>query len=189
MAEDPENAGSENEDNPSDLRAAAEAGRKAQLEMQKMKLEVAAMKAGIDVDSRIGQMYLSTYEGEADPEAIKADAEGLPGLFVEATSTGETVVTPPETDPRTTATETEQGMQQIREGLTTGAPPETGEQQVNAKDAAMEAFNAELKGQSGTRQDAAVAYFGTLLSEAAAGNPTAIFDTQVWNDRLESMDE
>lgn len=67
-------------DNIRDLRQAADEGRKARAEAEQAKREVAFLKAGVDTESKLGQLLLRTYDGELSTEAIKAEATEL-GMF------------------------------------------------------------------------------------------------------------
>ena len=55
-----------------ELRDAAERGRQASQELEEMKREMAFMKAGVDTDTKAGQLLFKAYDGELDTESIKA---------------------------------------------------------------------------------------------------------------------
>lgn len=78
-------------DNLKDLRRAADEGRAAKAEAAKLQRELAFAKAGVDTDSKLGQMLFKTYEGDLDVEAIKAEAAEI-GI-------GQPAPTPPAEDP------------------------------------------------------------------------------------------
>jgi len=174
MAEEFDN---DNSDNLQDLRDAAERGRLATGENSDLKREMAFLKAGIDTDSKIGGMLLKTYEGELDVEAIRAEAGAIPGFLTE-----NQVVDVDETD---TTSQENLDLQNLRDNMSTGDAP-TGEQ-VNAQDLAMQEFSEAIKS-GASRKDSAAAYFGTLLTEAANGNQSAIFDQAGWNAQIEQYD-
>ena len=60
-----------------DLRDAAERGRKATQELEDMKREMAFIKAGVDTDSKAGQLLYKAYDGELETELIQAEASEL----------------------------------------------------------------------------------------------------------------
>jgi hypothetical protein len=164
----------QHEEAPSALREAAERGRRAVDENEVLRKELAFVKAGIDTDSKLGQLLFRTYEGDLTVDAIKAEAADIPGLLAPTPAPQDE----PEMDP---------GLQQMREGFANGEPT-SGEAPADAKALALGAFNDALK-QGFTRDDAAVEYFGTLLSEAANGNRSAIFDRESWNHKLDLLNE
>lgn len=72
---------------PAGLRAAYERSQTrvaeleaGQAETARLRTEASALRAGIDVDSPIGQLFLNSYNGDATPEAIRTayDALGIP---------------------------------------------------------------------------------------------------------------
>ena len=69
----------ENQENTSikDLREAAERGRKASSELDTMKREMAFLKAGVDLEKKAGQLLMKAYDGDLEPELIRAEAEEL----------------------------------------------------------------------------------------------------------------
>ena len=60
-----------------DLRDAAERGRKASQELDTMKREMAFLKAGVDLEKKAGQLLMKAYDGDLEPELIRAEAEEL----------------------------------------------------------------------------------------------------------------
>ena len=60
-----------------DLREAAERGRKASSELDAMKREMAFLKAGVDLEKKAGQLLMKAYDGDLEPELIRAEAEEL----------------------------------------------------------------------------------------------------------------
>ena len=49
-----------------DLRDAADRGRKATQELDQVKREMAFLKAGVDTDTKAGQLLFKAYDGELD---------------------------------------------------------------------------------------------------------------------------
>ena len=60
-----------------ELRDAADRGREAIQERDQLKREMAFMKAGVDTDSKAGQLLFKAYDGELDTEAIQAEWQEL----------------------------------------------------------------------------------------------------------------
>ncbi len=60
-----------------ELRDAADRGREAIQERDQLKREMAFMKAGVDTDSKAGQLLFKAYDGELDTEAIQVEWQEL----------------------------------------------------------------------------------------------------------------
>ena len=60
-----------------DLREAAERGRKATQELDDIKREMAFLKAGVDTESKAGQLLFKAYDGVLETELIQAEASEL----------------------------------------------------------------------------------------------------------------
>jgi hypothetical protein len=56
---------------PGDLRQAAEEGTRAKAELAATRRELAMLKAGVDLGSKLGRMFAKHYDGEVDAEAIR----------------------------------------------------------------------------------------------------------------------
>ena len=150
------------------LRDAAKRGKEASERAAALERENALLRSGIDVSSKLGAFFAEHYDGELEVEAIRAAAGEL-GLQPDGTS-------PPPvtgTDPDVAA----QGRAQ--RDLSSGTATEPGATvDRDPREAGMDAFNAELaKGRP--RQDAAAAYFGTVLSAAAGGDDRVLIDPSV----------
>ena len=77
-----------------ELRDAADRGREAIQERDLLKREVAFMKAGVDTDSKAGQLLFKAYDGELETESIRAEWQELaptPTPVVEPEPAQETV--------------------------------------------------------------------------------------------------
>lgn len=62
-------------DNLKDLRRAADDGRKALKEAEALRKELAFAKAGVPTESKLGQLFFNSYDGELTTEAIRTEAE------------------------------------------------------------------------------------------------------------------
>ena len=60
-----------------ELRDAADRGKEAIAERDLLKREVAFMKAGVDTDSKAGQLLFKAYDGELDTDSIKSEWQEL----------------------------------------------------------------------------------------------------------------
>ena len=60
-----------------ELRDAADRGREAIQERDQLKREMAFMKAGVDTDSKAGQLLFKAYDGELETESIQAEWQEL----------------------------------------------------------------------------------------------------------------
>ena len=120
-----------------ELREAAERGRKAAQELDGMKREMAFLKAGVDTDSKAGQLLFKAYDGELDTDLLRLEAEELgilrdiPSESVQTDSSDEQATierralvdsnVPPES---TTESPYDMGHRQFREMLDAGRPSE-----------------------------------------------------------------
>ena len=60
-----------------ELRDAADRGKEAIAERDLLKREMAFMKAGVDTDSKAGQLLFKAYDGELDADSIKTEWQEL----------------------------------------------------------------------------------------------------------------
>jgi hypothetical protein len=148
------------------LRKAAEAGKKAQDELQQMKRELMFAKAGIDTSSKIGGLLFKTWEGD-DIDALKSEAVDL-GIGPVAQTAK--IEIPAE----------ERSQQEFRQTFgrgQSGAVTETPE--IDPYDDAYRLFQEARK--SGTpMDDAALAAIDRVLVAAASGDQRAIFNPNDW---------
>lgn len=156
MPETEENGPNEPQETPKELRQAAEAGRKALAEAEAARRELAFVKAGVDTDSKLGQLLLKTYEGELTMEAIVAEATELGAIKVPAS-------TEPEIN------ETERSQSRERQALSSEAQP-AGSTDEHPKVRARVAFEDAVKN-GDPRDVAAGAALAEILKAAHAGDP------------------
>lgn len=159
----------DDDDNLKGLRAKAKLADDALAEAAELKKQLLFAKAGIDTDSKIGQMLYKTWDGD-DLAALKAEGEEL-GLFAK----------PDSAPPAPTPAQQDQGQQQFRDAMASGRP--AGEVpnpvQEDPQGVALREFHGDLqKGQ--TRQAAGLAAIDKVLVQAASGNRNAIFDPDAW---------
>lgn len=154
------------EDTPNirSLRQAAEDGKRAREEATAARRELLFVKAGVDTESKLGQLLFKTYDGN-DLEALKQEWTEL---------SGHTAPTP---DPGLTSGE--QAVDNVRDQLRS-APPGGGEpQQTDAFDLVFSTYHDDLaKGlPSDTARENAVS---VLLEQFMSGNTSAMFDPTDW---------
>lgn len=151
-------------------REAAERNAAKAAERDTLARELAIVKAlpGVDLNGPLGTMFIGSYDGKLDKDAIEAQARAI-GLISEPVEPP-----PPETDP------TDVAAQAAREGLGTGltATPATPEEEALAlhpKDRALAKFN-EAKQRGLPMDRAAGQYFDEMVSAAMAGDKRASWE-------------
>ena len=149
------------------LRQDAKRGREADVALAAASRKIAILEAGISTSTPLGQMFLKSYDGELTTEAIKAEAAAI-GLIdsSEAPSAKE-----PGADPRSPEAE----YTNARGALDLGQAAPVEQPTSNAVDNAYKIFDDARK--KGTRtEEARTEAFLSLISQAARGDKTAIFD-------------
>jgi hypothetical protein len=133
--------------------------------------ELAFVKAGVDTDSALGNMFMRAYDGELTKEAIEV-AAGEVGALRSATPpapTGDELPPGP-------------GESTTRQALISGdAPPPTPKEKAPTMDDAW-AERQRLLSAGAEDDEAASPVFGHILSQAAAGNPAFLVDDAAWQE-------
>ena len=143
-----------------DLREAAERGRKATQELDDIKREMAFIKAGVDTESKAGQLLYKAYDGELETELIQAEASELGILKGD-------VQAPPQDSP----TEDVAGIQE-REALAgDSVSPE-----VNTQSPYEQGFQEFQKAYDAGRskEDSAAKFVHTVLEAASQGDERVV---------------
>ncbi len=161
MAEDQEYGGIK------ELRDAADRGKKASQELDQMKREMAFLKAGVDTDSKAGQLLFKAYDGDLDTDLIKAEAEEL-GILKDASPPPPPEPENSEADVRVAQERRDLAADQIAPENQTESPYDAGHRQF------QEMINA---GRS--QEDSAARFVHTVLEAAGGANP----DARVHSDR------
>lgn len=143
------------------LREVAAAGVKAKAEAEALRREMAFLKAGIDTDSKIGQMLLKTYDGELSVEAIKKEATEVGAIKVEAPAPEPFKADPADVE-----------MANARRDLATGATPPDAVQPDPYKTAQDKYYATKAKASS---EDAMAEGVHHILSEALKGNQKVFY--------------
>jgi len=146
-----------------ELRDAADRGKKATQELDAMKREMAFLKAGVDTDTKAGQLLYKAYDGDLETAAIQAEwSELVPGA---ATPSAETV----------DATDT-QVAEQRRDLAGDSVPPEN--QTESPYDAGHREFRTMMD-EGRPKEDSAARFVHTVLEAAGGADP----DQRVLSDR------
>lgn len=136
-----------------ELRDAADRGKKASQELDSMKREMAFLKAGVDTDSKVGQLLYKAYDGELDTASIQAEWSEL-----------SPAAAAPPSEPDTTD---DARVSQERQDLAgDSVPPEN--QTESPYDAGHREFKAMMDA-GRPKEDSAARFVHTVL-EAAGGN-------------------
>ena len=148
-----------------ELRDAADRGKKASQELDAMKREMAFLKAGVDTDTKAGQLLYKAYDGELDTESIQAEwSELVPAA----------AAPPPE--PETVDATDTQVAEQRRELAGDSVPP--GTQTESPYDAGHREFK-EMLDAGRPKEDSAARFVHTVLEAAGGDNP----DSRVLSER------
>ena len=151
MAEDQEYGGIK------ELRDAADRGKKASQELDQMKREMAFLKAGVDTDSKAGQLLFKAYDGDLDTDLIKAEAEEL-GILKDAAP-------PPESE------NSEAGVRVAQERRDLAADQIAPENQTESPyDVGHRQFQ-EMLDAGRPKEDSAARFIHTVLEAASGDNP------------------
>ena len=150
-----------------DLREAAERGKKATQENDALKREMAFLKAGVDTESKAGQLLFKAYDGELDVESIRTEADEL-GLFKSSEEPAPVMEQTPSEDRQATT-----DRQALAE---TSVPP--GSQTESPYDAGHREFK-EMLDKGRPTEDSAARFVHTVLEAAGGSNP----DQRVISDR------
>ena len=145
-----------------DLREAAERGKKATQELDDMRREMAFLKAGVNTDTKAGQLLYKAYDGELETDLLRAEAEEL-GILRDA--------------PVSEVADVDRQATQERRALADSAvPPEN--QTESPYDAGHREFK-EMMDAGRPKDDSAARFIHTVLEAAGGDNP----DQRVLSDR------
>ena len=145
-----------------DLREAAERGKKATQELDDMRREMAFLKAGVNTDTKAGQLLYKAYDGELEPDLLRAEAAEL-GILRDA--------------PVSEVADVDRQATQERRALADNAiPPEN--QKESPYDAGHREFR-EMMDAGRPKDDSAARFIHTVLEAAGGDNP----DQRVLSDR------
>ena len=148
-----------------ELREAAERGRKAAQELDGMKREMAFLKAGVDTDTKAGQLLYKAYDGELETDLLRAEAAEL-GILREASAPVQEMSDDSD----------RQATQERRALAENTVPPEN---QTESPYAAGHREFREMLDAGRPKEDSAGRFIHTVL-EAAGGNSP---DQRVVSDR------
>jgi len=148
-----------------ELRDAADRGKKATQELDAMKREMAFLKAGVDTDTKAGQLLYKAYDGDLETAAIQAEwSELVPAA----------AAPPPE--PETVDATDTQVSQQRQDLAGDSVPPEN--QTESPYDAGHREFRTMMD-EGRPKEDSAARFVHTVLEAAGGADP----DQRVLSDR------
>lgn len=162
MADEQETQEQETEEKPyvrmkrEDIKALEAEAQRAK-DLDQAKKELAMVKAGIDTDSKLGQLFFNSYNGELTTEALRKEAAEI-GLYEELKE--ETTI--PEEERQST-----KERQQAANG--SSAPDHN---PLHPREEAVEKAK-EVIAKGGKFDHAAGAYINTLVQRFAEGDPRA----------------
>ena len=148
-----------------ELRDAADRGREAIQERDQLKREMAFLKAGVDTDSKAGQLLFKAYDGELDTESIQAEWQELaptPSPVVKPEQAQETVS---EADTRVADQRQALAEDSVSVESTTQSPYEQGFQEFK------KAYDAGTP-----KEDSAARFVHTVLEAAGQGDERVLSD-------------
>jgi hypothetical protein len=148
-----------------ELRDAADRGREAIQERDQLKREMAFMKAGVDTDSKAGQLLFKAYDGELDTEAIQVEWQELAPSSVP--------VEQPE-PAQDTVNETDTQVSQQRQALAEDSVSVEASTQSPYDQGFQEFKTAYDSGRS--KEDSAARFVHTVLEAAGQGDERVVSD-------------
>jgi len=148
-----------------ELRDAADRGREAIQERDQLKREMAFMKAGVDTDSKAGQLLFKAYDGELETESIQAEWQELvpTPVPVEQPEPAQDTVT--ETDTQVSGQRKALAEDSVSVETTTQSPYEQGLQEFQ---------KSYESGRS--KEDSAARFVHTVLEAAGQGDERVVSD-------------
>lgn len=149
------------------LRGLASEGAKAAKRLEALERQQAFRDAGIDVSSKLGQMFVKSYDGELAADKIKEEAKSV-GLIKDEEAPAETETPTDQTNEQSTAEDSERTQSAERSGLASGAKSDDGSG-VDPKQAASNAARAAME-QGASYEDAAAGFVSMLADAALKGD-------------------
>ena len=139
-----------------ELRDAADRGKKASQELDAMKREMAFLKAGVDTDTKAGQLLYKAYDGDLETEASQAEWSELVPV----------AAAPPPTE---TVDATDTQVSQQRQDLAGDSVP-PGTQTESPYDAGHREFRTMMDA-GRPKEDSAARFIHTVLEAAGGDKP------------------
>lgn len=150
-------------------------------ENRSLRQQLALTQAGIDTSTPMGKMFaanLAHREGDLEVEALKVEWAELGGATP--------VVAPTEPVPGTAEVPgvSQEALESLRlQSQVGGTAPPAQDQDQTAQEAAWAAMEtSRVNGEAKAMQNAA--FFGTLMSRASQGDPSAQWTQEGWNQHL-----
>tara|TARA_R110000824_G_scaffold3357_4_gene15868 strand:+ start:1134 stop:1685 length:552 start_codon:yes stop_codon:yes gene_type:complete len=160
-------------------------------ENKAMKMELALVRAGVNIESAMGKMFAQAVSNrdEFDFEQLKEEWEEIAG----ATPSNET-------PPPTPAAESQspqvpgvspEALESLRMSDQVGESPTVPPIQREDLTASEAAWEARKESRDAGEDDSlqAAAFFGAIMSRAAGGDPSAVWTQEAWNEKLRDAGE
>ena len=138
-----------------ELRDAADRGKKASQELDSMKREMAFLKAGVNTDTKVGQLLYKAYDGELDTESIQAEWSELSPIAASPTSEPDTT-----DDARVSRERQDLAGDSVPPEIQTESPYDAGHREFK-----------EMMDAGRPKEDYAARFVHTVLEAAGGANP------------------
>ena len=148
-----------------ELRDAAERGRQASQELEEMKREMAFMKAGVDTDTKAGQLLFKAYDGELDTESIQAEWQELVPTSAPVEQPEQAQDTVNEADTQVAEQRQALAEDSVSVEASTQSPYEQGFQEFK-----------EMYDSGSPKEDSAARFVHTVLEAASQGDERVLSD-------------
>lgn len=177
-------ADDDNDQNLKNLRKMAEDGKTAIERAELLERENLFLRAGVDLDHKIGKMLFKTWDG-TNLDELRAEAAELGlvgGNNTPATNTRSTTDDADDDEERTNRAE----QQRHRQTLTSGKPASANDDTTpDPTDEAFKHFHEDRK--NGVRlENAQLAAIDRVLVAASKGDKRVIFDQAAWDRKARS---
>jgi ribosomal protein L12E/L44/L45/RPP1/RPP2 len=176
----------DNDENLANLRKMAKDGKSAIDRAQQLERENLFLRAGIDLDTKLGKMLFKTYEGDS-LEDLRTEAKDI-GLLTGNTNPASTQTSNgnpagDEGDDEDTERQMRREQQRQRQTITGGKPGgEVSTETPHPVDAAYKDFYEDRA--KGVRlENAQLGVIDKVLVAAGKGDKRVIFDQRAWDDQ------
>lgn len=157
---DDTNTTEEEQPQTSGVKALREKAEQDARELAAARRELAFLKAGVDLDSKMGQVFAKGYDGELDPEAIRGEWSELAPKRDEA---------PPSEEGRVRDTFARDGQ----------VPPDANDFREDPVESALKE-GRDIMTRGGSREQGMSAYIDRMVDAGARGDQRVVFDRDRW---------
>lgn len=158
----------------------ARAARDATADADNARRELAFVKAGVDTDTKLGKLLLTSYDGELNAEEIRREALEIGAIKAEGETPPPPAEVPGQGNPNANTPGEDLGSTGERQGLAQGGVGDDGKvPEPEPKKAALDAGFEALD--TGAPRDAAMGVmFGKLVGSAASGDDRVVYNPRTW---------